>query len=88
MTNTANSQEFITPDEYANRLGVSGRKVRGWIDSNQLQAVNVSDGGKLPKWRISEAAIEAFERARSNNATRHQPAKRRQGIKATAPSRY
>jgi hypothetical protein len=60
---TANS---YTPPELARRYRVTADKVLGWIRSGQLSAVNVAqrpDG--RPRWRISQEAIEAFERARS-----------------------
>lgn len=56
----------IAPPELARRYRVNVDKVRGWINTGELRAVNVaSKPGGRPRWRISEAAIEAFELRRS-----------------------
>jgi excisionase family DNA binding protein len=59
------------------RYGVSEHTVLAWINSGEMQAINVSrrGGAKKPRWRISEGAIEAFEVARTAAPT--QPRKRR-----------
>ena len=56
----------LTPPQYAKKLGISPDKVLAWIRSGELRAINVAakPGGR-PRWRISEAAIEAFEARRS-----------------------
>jgi excisionase family DNA binding protein len=49
------------------RYGVSEHTVLGWIRSGELRAVNVGrrPGGKKPRWRVTEAALTAFERLRT-----------------------
>ncbi len=37
-----------------------------WIDSGELEAVNLSRGSSRPRWRISEAAWADFLRRRKN----------------------
>jgi len=56
----------FTPEQIAQRYGISPDKVRGWIVRGELAAVNVVArlGGK-PRWRISAEALEQFERARA-----------------------
>jgi excisionase family DNA binding protein len=49
------------------RYGVSEHTVLQWIRSGELRAVNVGRrlGAKKPRWRIPQAALEAFELARA-----------------------
>ena len=49
------------------RLGVNEHTVLGWIRSGELRAVNVGrrPGGKKPRWRITQEALEAFEQLRT-----------------------
>jgi excisionase family DNA binding protein len=48
-------------------LSVTERTVLLWIDSGELKAINVgrSPNKKKPRWRISQAALDEFERGRS-----------------------
>ena len=55
-------------------------------DRSELKAVNVgrSAGGKKPRWRITQGALEAFEAARTPTvATRavHKPGRRAEVVK-------
>jgi excisionase family DNA binding protein len=49
------------------RYGVSQHTVLAWIHGGQLRAINVGrqPGGKKPRWRITQQALEAFELART-----------------------
>ncbi len=38
----ATDKEWMTPPAVAKRLGVNAEKVRGWIHSGELRAVNLS----------------------------------------------
>lgn len=60
--------EYMTPEEVARRLGINGNKVRAWIASGRLQASDIAlrDGGRRPRWRVSQAALDAFLKSRSN----------------------
>jgi excisionase family DNA binding protein len=63
---SANGTFTMTPPELARYWRVSPDKVLALIKSGQLRAFNVA--AKLsgrPRWRISEDAVLAFERARS-----------------------
>jgi excisionase family DNA binding protein len=68
----------LTPPQLAKQLGVKPDKVRTWIKSGQLAATNVAKkpGGR-PRYRISEAAIEEFERKRQGAAPPTPARKRR-----------
>jgi len=53
-----------TPPGIGEELGVNADRVRGWILSGQLAAVNVADGVR-PRWRISQEAFDDFLKKRS-----------------------
>lgn len=65
MTITA-PPPMLTPPRVAQHFGVSADKVRAWITSGQLDAIDVSTrpGGR-PRWRISEANLLEFEARRA-----------------------
>jgi excisionase family DNA binding protein len=65
MSTTIDS--FQTPPTVAKHLGVHVDRVRGWIETGQLPAVNLGDKTR-PRWRISPEGLEQFLRARSNQA--------------------
>jgi excisionase family DNA binding protein len=52
---------YVTPARVAADLGVNQCKVLTWIHRGELGAVNVATqlGGR-PRWRISEAQLQAF----------------------------
>jgi hypothetical protein len=49
------------------RYGVSEHTVLGWIKTGELKAMNVGRrlGAKKPRWRITQAALAAFELSRT-----------------------
>ena len=69
-----NTGRSLTVAEVAERYSVSCETVSGWIRAGELRAVNVSRSrtSRKPRWRVSPAAIEAFEASRS--AAPEQPA--------------
>jgi excisionase family DNA binding protein len=48
-------------------FGVTDHTVLSWIRTGELRAINVGrrPGAKKPRWRITQAALEAFELART-----------------------
>ncbi len=58
---------YLAPSDIARSRGISVLKVLGWIKSGELIATNyaTSQSGKLPRWRISPADLEAFDSARA-----------------------
>jgi excisionase family DNA binding protein len=56
-----------TVHDLCERFGVGEHTVLTWIRSGELKAVNVgrAPAGKRPRWRITEAALEAFELLRT-----------------------
>lgn len=61
------SRTYSTPPEVAKRYSVKPQKVLAWIRSGELVAVNVAERANgRPRWRVSEEALETFERRRSS----------------------
>jgi hypothetical protein len=58
---------FFAIADVAAALHVDERRVRDWIKSGELRAVNCGSkmNGKKPRWRISEADVVMFLTARS-----------------------
>ena len=56
----------LTTTEVARRLGVSADKIRYWITTRELRAINVAlrRGGR-PRWRIAVEDLAAFLAART-----------------------
>lgn len=65
-TTPAPGRTFTVAD-VCRRYGVGEHTVLGWIGRGELKAVNVArkPGAKRPRWRITSAAIEEFERLRT-----------------------
>lgn len=67
------------------RYDVGEATVLKWIKNGQIEAINVgrTPNGKKPRWRVTEAALADFERARTPNpppAPRPRSSKRRSGL--------
>jgi excisionase family DNA binding protein len=58
----------VSVPEAANRLGVSTRMLRLYIESRKIQALKVGR-----KWFIDAASLEAFRQRLHLPATSHQP---------------
>lgn len=57
---------YLAPSDIARSRGVNVSKVLGFIHSGELKAVNMAtQTGKLPRWRIAPADLEAFDAARA-----------------------
>ena len=58
---------MYTVQDLQRRYGVTVHTVLGWIRSGDIRALNVGrrQGAMKPRWRISEAALEAFELLRT-----------------------
>lgn len=66
MKNSTAPPKAVTPPELARRWRVNADKILGLIRDGELRAFNIaSKASGRPRWRISEAAIEAFELRRS-----------------------
>lgn len=63
---SAPPREYLTPNEYASRLGVKRETVVAWIRAGELRAVNTARSLSVPaRYRIAEEAIREFEQQRS-----------------------
>ncbi|MEZ6097852.1 MAG: helix-turn-helix domain-containing protein [Pirellulaceae bacterium] len=69
------TNQYQTVPSLAKELGVNADKVRGWIASGELLAVNVGNRTR-PRWRIAPQARDAFLAARA--ASPPPPPRRRQ----------
>ena len=75
-----------TIKDICNRFGVTEHSVLLWIHHGELKAINVgrSPGKKKPRWRITQAALDAFEALRSTPP----PAAKTRRHKAEAVTEY
>ena len=58
---------MYTVQDIQQRYGVTEGTVLIWIRSGQLKALNVGrkPGAKKPRWRVTDAALAAFEALRT-----------------------
>jgi excisionase family DNA binding protein len=71
-------QDFLTPPEVANRLGVEPAKVISWIKRGELVAVDlVERTGGRPRYRIRREALEQFLERRSTKPPEPAPVRKR-----------
>lgn len=70
---------YFSPSDIARSRGINVSKPLGWIKSGELKAVNVATNrnGRLPRWRIAPADLEAFDAARAA-VPRPAPTRRKQ----------
>lgn len=54
----------LTVSEVATLMSVSETTVTQWILKKQLVAMDISNGAKNKHWRIEQADLEEFKRAR------------------------
>jgi hypothetical protein len=71
------AQRGLTTADVANRFRVGEDKVRRWIETGELHAINTATViCAKPRWVITADALAAFERRRSS-APLPKPARRR-----------
>lgn len=61
------SNQLLTTEEAARRIGVKQTTVRTWLNKGLLEGTKVG-GGKL--WRISEEALEEFISNKSDRGSK------------------
>ena len=54
------NEPVYTVDEVANRLSVTRRHIWKLIRAGKIEAIDVGRGTIIPRYRISEGAIQAF----------------------------
>jgi hypothetical protein len=77
LAGVASSDAGLTVSDVAKRYRVGEDKVRAWIASGQLAAVNTATAlcGR-PRWVITPEGLAAFERRRAARAPTPRPARR------------
>jgi excisionase family DNA binding protein len=62
----------LTVRDLCERYGVTEHTVLAWIRSGEMLAVHVGRkaGAKKPRWRITQAALDAFEQLRTPSTPR------------------
>jgi hypothetical protein len=80
---------WFTPREVARQRRVRVSTIFGWIRRGELEAINHADTrlGK-PRWKISTAALEAFDLARSSRPTIPPPRRRRSRGRGVVVTEY
>ena len=70
--------DMLTPPQVARQIGVSPDKVYAWIHGGQLQAANTATrlGGR-PRYRISQADLDAFMKTRGTVKPQPPPPRQR-----------
>ena len=70
----------LTVRNVCERYCVTEHTVLGWIRSGELKAINVGRrlGGKKPRWRITQSALEAFEALRTPSPPTTQKRRKKQ----------
>ena len=72
------TNRLMTPNEVADRLRVTGEKVRQLIRAGHLEAMNIGTGQKRPLYRIHPNDLEAFlNSSRQHNSHRRNKTFRR-----------
>jgi transposase len=58
----------FTIKQLCERYRAGEHTVLGWIRTGELKAINIAKniGGSRPTWRVTQDAVEAFERLRSS----------------------
>ena len=57
---------MLTPPQVAKLLAVKAEKVRAWIATGELKAIDTARvRGSRPRYRIAEADLEAFKQGRA-----------------------
>jgi len=81
--------EMLTPPEVARRYGVSPDTVRARIVAGQLPAVNVGQGQRRPRYRVSAEGLKEFDAKRPARVAPEAPRQRRRHRKLDLPfTRY
>lgn len=70
---------YLSPPQYAKRLGIKPEKVLQWIRNGELRAIDVSScpGVGRPRYRIPADAVVEFEETRSGLAPNAKPRRRK-----------
>lgn len=80
-------EKYYTANELAEMLNVDPEKIRDWIHSGELEAMNLASSkhAQRPSWRIGAGAICKFLSTRATITKREAP--RKQQKKSNKPTR-
>lgn len=78
-------EKYYTAQEVGEMLAVDAEKVREWIHSGEIEAMNLasSAGGNRPSWRIGAGALCRFLSTRATVTKREKPRKARKPATST-----
>lgn len=71
---------YLTPPQVAKILRVRRDKVVSWIRSGKLGAIDVADGGSRRLYRVSQAALEEFEKSQQVTPPKVVPRRRQSAV--------
>ena len=73
QTKSLHSDRGLTPNQLAQRYGVSAHKVIAWIYSGELRAIDVASAdSSKPRYRILPEDMAAFEASRATKGRARQ----------------
>jgi excisionase family DNA binding protein len=75
----------LTPEQFAERYGISVRNVEKLLRSGELTAVNVGVGRKNKRWRIRQQDIDQFEQRRLSTPVTTAARRRRRAAEQEPP---
>jgi len=79
-TSVIPAASWLSPPQIAKQLGIDPAKIIAWINSGQLNAINVAENlAGRPRYRVSSQALEDFLRRRSTSPA-PQPVRRRKAL--------
>lgn len=68
---------YYTPPQVAKLLKVRRDKVVRWIKAGKLRAIDVAEGGSRNLYRVSQAALDEFEKAQQVKSLPPSPRRQR-----------
>jgi len=80
------SAQHLKVSQIAEQLGVKHGKILGWIKTGELEALDVSSraGVGLPRWRVTQDALDRFLARRANTTPKLQRKARRRNVAPVA----
>jgi len=82
MSSLRVAPQLLTPDQVAERMGVSRSTVHNLISTGQLAAVDIRSSGTRPRLRVTEDDLAAFVAARALPSVRDEVTRRRKAAQA------
>lgn len=67
------NEAVYTVDDVAKRLSVTRRHIWKLVRAGKIEAIDVGRGAVIPRYRISEGAVQAFIISRRSSMVRKSP---------------